>query len=129
MTDPSTMSTDNELAIRAMTEWPEEARPEGVYRAFDRVWHAALSDHAAWPMTDAQAISIFEISGLKWLMLHAPGHSVLLNAPDKDGSHTIGTYESAGNWEIQNYTAHDGPTLLSAIDAAIRATTKGRAGA
>lgn len=129
---------DNDICIKALTEWPEEARPKFVCRR-GQVWHVDTL-----PVPLDSAISLFEISGLKWLLALKPKRVRRVTTVFYDDarsewvievwkrSTTDSTYGYADDPPEDDYASpetHRATTLLSAIDAAIRATTKGRAGA
>lgn len=107
--------TDTEIAIAALTDWPEGARPQKVYideRGLPRTQSPTGRPHMLrWD----HAIALFVAAGLEWLLEKERMQTIAR------GDNTYIAFRMPG--EIVDRGLQ--PTLLSAPDAAIRATKGG----
>lgn len=102
--------TDPEICIAALTDWPVEARPKGIDTMYQE-WYDQGSISSG-VFSDEIAIALFRDSGLGWLLTKNTHIELSDVGPDIGPRFGVLVHHLAD----REY----GPTLLSAIDAAIR---------
>lgn len=107
--------TDPEICIAALTDWPVEARPNGLVPNLGQAGFC-LAPSGCQRIPDDHAIALFRDSGLGWLLTRNP-HVELSD---------VGLCISPRFGVLAHRSADReyGTTLLSAIDAAIRTIAK-----
>lgn len=117
--------TDQEICVAAMTEWPAEARPKDIeWSERSRTFRLSHDGFESSPRLHV-AIALFESSGLKWLVDKSKWALHVAPPDDEENrGYTVGwpiDFDQAkqGRWK----SLGEGPTLLSAIHAAILSAT------
>ncbi len=106
--------TDTEIAIAALQSWPVEARPKRVIACDHILTTGQYLTVFGRDNEDDIAIALFAAAGMEWLLRSMP--------PDSDKSMSMLTHEKPTHDRGERFGVWQfvGPTLLSAIDAAIR---------
>lgn len=114
------MKTDLEIAIAALTDWPEGARPKALM--YDR-GQQAWTDDCGKVLYDIHAIALFVAAGIQWLLRRGFHDALRLNRTHGSVGDIYAIAKLDGGSAFTPASG-SGPTLLASIDSAIRSFPK-----